>query len=103
MEKFDGGQIYNLYCIRDVLRGWIAPICEMRDDVAIREFCFFVSKDAITFANPKDFDLFIIGTFDSASGEIVPCIPRLVISGFDAHAQVMAQLRAEANNNGGVQ
>ena len=48
--------------------------------LAIREASLLLAKDeAILSAYPEDFELCVIGSYDTHSGEIVPCLPRSIL------------------------
>lgn len=74
--------IYGVYSVRDLLTGFMAPVVEIDDDVAKRNFEFAVKNaDGVLGFRPQDFDLMQIGVFDSETGDLVPCDPSLVLAG----------------------
>lgn len=62
----------NLYMIRDIkARRWFPPFEAFNDDIARRYVSsMMASADSIFGRNPEDFELYIIGDFDSADGQI---------------------------------
>lgn len=74
--------IFNVYSMRDELTGYIQPTFEQSDAVAMRNFSFAINRpDTIIFANPKHFDLYRIGSFNTDTGEIISIAPELVCTG----------------------
>lgn len=74
----------NLYAIRDLKVGFLAPMVDDNEDTAIRNFEYACAhNDIINFA-PTDFELYHIGTFDTDSGVIDPCsIPTFICNGIN--------------------
>lgn len=63
---------FNVYCMRDVKTGYLTPTFELNEGVARRNFAFAVTnKDSLFYANPEDFELYCIGSFDTESGSLV--------------------------------
>lgn len=74
--------ILNIYSMRDEFTGFIQPTFEQSDNVAMRNFSFAINrKDTLLYANPKHFDLYCIGSFNSDTGSVIPCEPKLVCTG----------------------
>lgn len=74
--------IFNVYSMRDEFTGFIQPTFEMSDNVAIRNFSFAINrKDTLMYANPKHFDLYRIGSFDTETGNLSKIEPELVCTG----------------------
>ncbi|AXF52361.1 MAG: nonstructural protein [Microviridae sp.] len=76
--------IYGVYCIYDCLVGYCNPICELNDQVAMRNFeSMFYRPDVspVMHFRPQDFDLYKIGDFDSELGSFSPCDRYKVTSG----------------------
>lgn len=70
---------YPVFSIRDNLVGFLRPIVEVNQSVAIRNF-----RDGFEQLSDKtkdDYSLFCIGEFDDQTGEITPCAPKLVCHG----------------------
>lgn len=71
--------IYNVYSIRDELTGFMTPVVEHSDAVAMRNFqmaCSASKRDTSLMAfRPSDYILYQIGTFDTDSGLISPVVP----------------------------
>lgn len=68
--------------MKDNITGFTTPTFELNDNVAIRNFKFALNnKDSLLYANAKDFDLYMLGVFDSEKGEITPCLPTIVVTG----------------------
>lgn len=76
--------IFGVYSIRDALTGFMAPVCELSDAVAVRNFSSAVSDGRpgqVMHFRPSDFSLYRIGDFDSESGSIVSFpVPSLLIT-----------------------
>ena len=74
--------LFNVYCMRDEMSGYLTPTFEQNDNIAIRNFKFAINRpDTIIYANPKHFDLYKIGTFDTDTGIIEKCDPELLCNG----------------------
>lgn len=74
--------IYPIFSYRDTKVGFLTPQCDQSEASAIRGFSFAInSKDGIMNFSPKDFDLFKVGEFNTETGEIVSCMPKLIASG----------------------
>lgn len=74
--------IFNVYSMRDELTGFIQPTFELSDNVAIRNFSFAINKkDTLLYANPKHFDLYCIGEFDTETGILKKKDPELIVTG----------------------
>lgn len=78
--------IFSVYSIRDHLTGFMTPVLEQSDAVAMRNFemsCAEMSgqRSLMTF-RPSDFSLYRIATFDTDSGLFsVVSPPELVCQG----------------------
>lgn len=81
--------IYPLYSIRDSLVGYGIPFSCDNDAVAMRYFNQACSQPNSIYAlNRNNFDLYSIGTFDTASGEIESAVPRYVCSANDLDKEI---------------
>ena len=70
---------YPVFSIRDNLVGFLRPVVEVNQSVAIRNF-----RDGFEQLPDKtkdDYSLFCIGEFDDQTGEITPCTPNVVCHG----------------------
>lgn len=73
----------NLYAIKDEKVGFLTPILEENDNVAIRNFTYTLcdSKNICNFAK-SDFNLYYLGTFNTDNGMFAQDeIPKLICSG----------------------
>lgn len=75
----------NLYTVKDHLYKFGDPFLCPTDDLAVRYFSRLVNgdkrSDNLAF-KPADFDLFLVGEFDTESGEIIPTWPvQFVVNG----------------------
>lgn len=62
---------FGIYSIRDAKTGFMTPVCEVSDEVAIRNFSHTVQvSDGLLQTHPGDFDFYKLGTFDSDTGMI---------------------------------
>lgn len=77
--------IYPVFSIRDVKTTFMAPLIEINDRAAIRNFSRVVnSDDGLMSYSPSDFDLYLIGHFDDQSGKIESVDPvQFVCAGRD--------------------
>lgn len=72
--------IMNLYSVRDVNVGFNQPFVEANDDVAIRGFAYAVNNSDIMGFQPKDFDLYCVGTFDTSNGMVEDRYPPFLVT-----------------------
>lgn len=74
---------FPIYSIRDVHTGFMSPTVDSNDAAATRNFAHAVGNSAsLMNSHPKDYALYHIGEFDSETGELIPCMPELVIDAF---------------------
>lgn len=75
----------SMYSIRDALSGFLTPVLEDNDAIAMRNFamaCDVSNKQSLMSWRSSDFSLYRIATFDTNSGLITPISPPdLVCSG----------------------
>lgn len=73
---------YPLYCIRDVKTSFFPPQPSSTEEEAIRQFSMMVNtpNQIMGFA-PKDYDLYMVGYFDSEKGTIEPSSPIELVDG----------------------
>ncbi|QXN75136.1 nonstructural protein [Microvirus mar30] len=75
---------YNLYAIRDFKTTFMSPIIEQSNASAIRNFNHaYLNKDSVMHTHPEDFALYLIGTYNAETGEIIPCTVELIVSASD--------------------
>lgn len=61
----------NMYCLYDkVARSFMAPSLYGSDELAVRDLRFIVNNDPKLHAQASDFELILVGTFDSGSGVV---------------------------------
>ena len=70
---------YPVFSIRDNLVGFLRPVVEVNQSVAIRNFRDGFSQ--MPDNTKDDYSLFYIGDFDDQTGEITSCTPKLVCHG----------------------
>ena len=66
---------YNIYSIKDVKMGFMTPIYQKNDAVAIRDLSNVVNdktNKSFISENYEDVELYKLGEFDEETGEIVP-------------------------------
>ena len=66
---------YNIYSVKDVKMGFMTPIYQKNDAVAVRDLSNVVNdKTNKTFIseNYEDVELYKLGEFDEETGEIIP-------------------------------
>lgn len=75
--------IYNIYSVRDVHTGFLAPNVNISDGAAKRDFAYAINNaDSIMAFNPKDFDLYKLGTFDTDGAVFkTETVPVLIATG----------------------
>lgn len=61
-----------VYSIRDVLNGYSAPMVDVNDNTAIRNFKFSLAGDSVVSANASDYELYRLGEFDTVTARFVP-------------------------------
>lgn len=62
---------YKIYCIKDDLNGFMAPIVDSNDASAIRNFAHAMKDTkSIFYTHPSNFTLYRLGDFDNESGYI---------------------------------
>lgn len=71
----------RLYSIRDRKSGFLAPMHDVNDDTARRNFAFAIqNRDSMYLAFPDDYELYYVGSYDTDSGIISPCNPLFICS-----------------------
>ena len=71
--------IMNMYAVRDVHTGFNQPFCDSNDDSAERGFAYAINHGDIMGFAPKDFDLYCVGSFDTANGLLNPTYPPVLV------------------------
>ncbi|QCS36121.1 nonstructural protein [Capybara microvirus Cap1_SP_131] len=80
--------LINLYSQRDLKTRFSEPVPDLNDDSAIRNFTFSLrNANDIRAFMPADFQLFRVGQFNTATGELIPCLPVLLIDGVSAYGK----------------
>lgn len=80
MKKF-------IFAIRDNKTSFMDPFVDVSEESAKRGFFFALSNrpDSIMSYSPADFDLFLVGSFDTESGLISPYkVAEFIANGVDA-------------------
>ena len=74
---------YSIYSYRDAKVGFGSPFVDQSDATAIRGFSYAMNDEhGIMSFCPSDFDLYLLGDFDTESGVITPCgVPLMIVSG----------------------
>lgn len=75
--------IKSVYAVRDNKVGFLDPVFEVNDDVAIRNFSYAINNATgmMAFA-PSDFDFYRIGSFDTETSVLTDLTPPvMVVSG----------------------
>lgn len=77
--------IYPVFSIRDVKTAFMAPMVEINDRAAIRNFSRIInSETGLINYSPSDFDLYLIGHFDDQSGKLESIDPvQFIVAGRD--------------------
>lgn len=82
---------FSLYSIRDFKTGYLAPVCEVNQESAIRNFeAACLRSDSLFFSHPEDYALFHLGYYDSESGDLVSCVPCEVVTAVQAIQSALA-------------
>lgn len=72
--------VYILYCIYDKIAGqYGSPTPQLNDSTAERWFLHIINKNE--FAEPTDFELFKIGSFETSSGTLISYTPEFIVKG----------------------
>lgn len=72
--------ISRVYCVHDSLSGFMHPILDQNDAMAMRNFSLMINETNTTMRfSPSDFSLYHIADFDTVSGEILPVVPPEVV------------------------
>lgn len=81
---------FGVYAIRDVLSGFMTPVLESNDAVAMRNFRMATDTNpGLMHYRPGDFALYRIADFDSERGTLFPIVPpELVCNGGNPDANV---------------
>lgn len=67
-----------LYALRDeVAQVFHPPFPDSNEDSARRSFADAVNSGKVPHA--RDYSLWLVGSYSTASGEITPCVPSLVV------------------------
>lgn len=80
--------MYSMYSVRDALTGFMTPVLEHNDPVAVRNFsmaCDRIKADQSVMAwRPSDFALYRIAEFNSETGELRPLVPPVLVCNGDS-------------------
>lgn len=91
--------ILRMYSIRDELSGFMSPVLEQNDAIAMRNFrmaCDSQQAQSLMSFKPSDFTLYHIADFDTNNGCVAQVLPlELVCSGSDFY-------RKGDSNNGKI-
>lgn len=75
---------FPVYAVRDSFVGFGIPVIRDNDAVASRSFEFDCNRsDSPYTVKPECYQLFHIGDYDTDTGDIIGCSPRMVISAAD--------------------
>ena len=75
--------IFPLYSIRDVRTGFMQPTLDQNSASASRNFEHAVLQpSSLMNSHPKDYALYHVGDFNQETGEIIPCMPELIIDAY---------------------
>lgn len=68
--------IYGVFAVRDSRIGYLTPTVEPNETAAQRNFAHAVLRgDSLLSSFSQDFDLYLIGRYDTDCGEITPVFP----------------------------
>lgn len=75
---------FGMYSIRDALVGYMTPVLESNDAIAMRNFAMALSRppesDSLMSWRPADYDLFLVARFDSETGAVAPVTPPVLVA-----------------------
>jgi len=70
--------ILGMYSIKDAKTGYMTPVLEQNDAVALRNFAHAVNQpDSIMYDHPNDFRLVCVAKFDTDSGVVSQSAERI--------------------------
>lgn len=70
---------FGMYSIKDAKTGFMTPVVEQNDAVALRNFAHAVNQpESIMYDSPNDFALFKVANFDTDAGILAIKSPSLV-------------------------
>lgn len=63
----------GLYAIYDKMTGYMVPTAQQNNEQAIRAFSYDINSEEMNMlkANPDDFQLERVGTYDTDTGEVI--------------------------------
>lgn len=75
--------IYLMVSVRDrAANAFANPFVVPTEAMAVRSFTDEVNRrESPMFAHPDDYDLYIIGQYEDASGLLEACAPRMLVAG----------------------
>ena len=86
--------IYNVYCVKDEKVEFQAGLFPAHnDELATHSFGSGLVNSNPTFGRFEDYSLYCVGTYDTATGSIVPHVPRFVIHGLNARNSAIERLK----------
>lgn len=74
---------FNVYAVRDLKNGFLAPFCEQSNESAKRTFAKAVLSDSMMGFAPTDFQLFLVGYYDTNTGHLMAEEPVYLACGGD--------------------
>lgn len=77
--------VNKLYAVHDAKACFFgAPFTDMEDGSAVRNFADAVNDSSnpnnMWNKHPEDFSLFFVGEFDNATGELIPSVPKSLVT-----------------------
>ncbi|UPW41468.1 nonstructural protein [Dipodfec virus UA23Rod_1217] len=78
----------SMYSVKDHLTGFMSPVLEQNDAVAMRNFAMACdisrSDKSLMSWKPSDYSLYRIADFDSDTGALTPLIPPVLVCNGDS-------------------
>lgn len=75
---------YGIYAIKDLKSGYLAPMTDLNDATAMRNFQnALCKKDEVMYTHGTDFELYKIGEYETDSGQITPVEKAFLLAGKD--------------------
>lgn len=80
----DNQLVLGLYAIKDQRAGFLQPVPQSNDSLAIRDFAHACKNvESLFFSHPADYDLYKVGEYYPETGKIVSCDLQVIASASD--------------------
>lgn len=75
----------GIYCVRDNVNGFVQPTFDVYEANQVRQFTYAVNQPGMMNFKPEDFSLYVVGSYDSDTGIVESCEPRLIVHAVDVY------------------